>query len=111
MTTQAVKEAVAPHLEPKTADDLDELMTERNRLAHRFLRERVADDRNFKPGTHDQLVALGNRFMGSLESVMQTIAAFEPYQGPVLEHWSPLAERITERVFSGQVIPRDPALQ
>jgi hypothetical protein len=111
MTAQAVREAVAPCLEPKTADDLGELMAERNRLAHRFLRERVADDRDFKAGTHDQLIALGDRFMGSLESVMRTIAAFESYRGPVLEHWSPLAERIMERVFSGQAIPRDPRLQ
>ena len=111
MTAQAVKEAVAPHLEPKTADDLGELMSERNRLAHRFLREIFADDGNFTPGTHDQLIALGNRFMDSLESVTGTIADFEPYKGPVLEHWGALAERITKRVFRGQAVPRDPRLQ
>jgi hypothetical protein len=112
MTAQAVREAVAPHLEPATVGDLGDLMAERNRLAHRFLRETVADDRaRFKTGTHDQLVALGTRFMASLESVMRTIAAFESYKGPVSEHWGPLAERITARVFSGQAIPRDPRLQ
>jgi hypothetical protein len=111
MTAQAVRKAVAPHLEHKTADDLDELMTERNRLAHRFLRERVAGDRDFEPGTHDLLLALGNRFMASLESVMRTIEGFEPYKGPVPAHWEALGDRITERVFSGQAIPRDPRLQ
>jgi hypothetical protein len=111
MTAQSVRKAISPHLEPKTADDLSELMSERNRLAHRFLRERAADDRDFKLGTHDQLIALGNRFMASLESVMRTIEGFEPYKGPVPEHWNGLAERITELVFGGQAIPRDPGLQ
>jgi hypothetical protein len=111
VTAQAVRKAVAPHLEPKTADDLDGLMAERNRLAHRFLRERVVGDRDFEPGTHDQLLALGDRFMASLESVMRTIEGFEPYNGPVPEHWDALTERITERVFSGRPIPRDPKLQ
>jgi hypothetical protein len=111
MTAQAVSKAISPHLEPKTAEDLSELMTERNRLAHRFLRESIADGRDFEPGTHDQLIALGNKFMASLESVMRTIGGFEPYEGPVAEHWNALAERITERVFSGQAIPRDPGLQ
>jgi hypothetical protein len=29
---------------------------------------------------------------------MRTIMSFEPYTGPVPEHWIGLAERITERV-------------
>lgn len=111
VTAQAVKKAVAPHLEPKTADDLDELMAERNRLAHRFLREKMAGDRDFEPGTHDHLLALGTRFMASLESVMRTIEGIKPYKGPVPEHWEALGHRITERIFTGRAIPRDPRLQ
>jgi len=108
---QAIRETVEPHLEPKTAEGLGELLAERNRLAHRFLRETVSADRNFEPGTHNRLIALGDRFMASLESVMRTIEKFESYKGPVPKHWRPLAARMMGRVFSGQAIPRDPQLQ
>lgn len=110
-TAQDIREEIAPHLEHQAADDLEGLMNERNRLAHRFLRERATDDRQFEPGTHDELISLGNRFMSSLGSVMRTIGRFEDYKGPVPEHWPGTAERIMERVFGGQTIPRDPRLQ
>jgi hypothetical protein len=110
-TAQEVREAVTPHLESNTADDLEGLIKARNRLAHSFLRERMAADGDFQPGTHSELVALGNTFWDSYASIMQTIASFEDYQGPVPTHWPALAERITERVFSGQKIPRDPTQQ
>ena len=111
MSAQAVRDAVAPHLESTAAEDLEDLMAVRNRLAHRFLREQSLGPRDFKPGTHDELLRVGNRFMSSLESIMRTISAFEPYKGPVPAHWEELGERITERVFSGRPIPNDPSDQ
>lgn len=87
------------------------MIDERNRLAHRFLRERAAPDGQFEPGTCDELAALAKRFLISLRSVMSTIDSFDTYEGPVLKHWPELAERITERVSSGQAIPRDPRRQ
>jgi hypothetical protein len=106
-----VREAVAPHLEPAAADDLGELMTERNRLAHRFLRERSADDDDFLPGTYELLIAIGSRFMASLEAAKRVIDGFESYRRPVLAHWGALADRITKRLSAGEVVPRDPRLQ
>lgn len=111
MTAQAVREAVAPRLEPQTARGLEDLMAQRNRLAHRFLREQAGDGGDFKAGTHDQLVVLGDRFMDSLDSLMRTITNIGPYTGPVPEHWIAVAERITDRVFSGEKIPKDPRRQ
>jgi hypothetical protein len=111
MTAQSVREAVAPHLEATTAQNLDALIDERNRLAHRFLRETSASDGDFQPGTHDELIALGSRFDDSRASVMRTIQSFEFYDGPIPEHWPAVADRITERAFSGQTIPRDPRQQ
>lgn len=70
----------------------------------------IADDGNFTPGTNDHLIALSNRFLFPRLGD-GTIADFELYQGPVLEHWGALAERITKRVFRGQAVPRDPRLQ
>jgi hypothetical protein len=113
MTVQMIADAIAPHLEPKTAGGLENLADERNRLAHRFLLQQaeVESDGDFKPGTHKELLHLGQRFMASLSSVMGTVASFESYDGPVPAHWSPIAARIVKRAFSGQAIPRDPRLQ
>jgi hypothetical protein len=111
LTAQRVREAVATHLEPAAADDLSELMTERNRLAHRFLRERSADDGDFLPGTYEQLITIGSRFMASFEAAKRVIDGFEPYRGPVLAHWGAVADRITKRLSAGEVVPRDPRLQ
>lgn len=109
---QSIREAVSPHLERETATDLQDLMAERNRLAHRFLRDHADGDQGaFKPGTHGELIALGDRFLGSLESVMQSMMGSESYAGPVLDHWPDLADRIVERVFSGKPIPKDPSDQ
>jgi hypothetical protein len=110
-TAQAVREAVAPHLEPETVDGLPDLMAARNRLAHRFLREQLVEGGDFKPGTHGELIALGTRFMESWESIMRTIDGFEDYTGPVFEGWEPIAERIIGRVFSGEKVPHDPQQQ
>lgn len=111
-SAQSVREAVKPHLEPKTADGLDALMKERNRLAHSYLRDQAADSEDaFKPGTHQELILVGGRFMESLESIMRTIMDRDPYEGPVLPHWPALAQRLVERVFSGEAIPRDPERQ
>jgi hypothetical protein len=111
-TVQELREDVAPHLEHQTADDLEGLIGERNRLAHRFLREqKAAEGPDFEPGTHDELLALGNRFDSSRASIMQTLDSLESYDGPVPEHWPEIAERIMERVFSGRKIPRDPREQ
>jgi hypothetical protein len=56
-------------------------------------------------------VALGEKFNASLDSVMETINRFESYNGPVLSHWPGLADRITERAFRGEPLPRDPQEQ
>jgi hypothetical protein len=86
-------------------------MAERNRLAHRFLREQAVDGGAFKAGTHDQLLALGNRFMDSYEAIVHEVMKGDPYTGPVPPHWPELADRITERLSRGERIPRDPRKQ
>lgn len=111
MTAQAVREAVTPHLGATAADNLSDLTSERNRLAHRFLRECGAEHGDFRAGTHDQLLAVGERFMQSLGAAMQVIEGFEPYRGPVGPHWEAIANRITDRLSAGRNVPRDPRLQ
>jgi hypothetical protein len=109
---QAIREAVAPHLEADTASNLEGLIAERNRLAHRFLREQNVGKGTFKAGTQDQLIALGNAFMESLDSIAKSLMAdYEPYDGPVPDHWPAIAERIAERLFGGNSVPRDPRQQ
>lgn len=113
MTAQMVAKDIAPHLAPDTAEGLEGLSNERNRLAHRFLLERADLDSAgaFRPGTHAELLQLGGRFMASLESIAQTIDGFPDYDGPVPAHWPALADRIVGRAFCGQPIPRDPREQ
>lgn len=111
MTAQAVRDAVSPHLDPETAANLPALMDDRNRLAHRFLREQATEGGWFEAGTHDQLIALGNRFMDSYEAIVHEVMKADPYTGPVPSHWPDLADRITDRLARGERIPRDPQQQ
>jgi hypothetical protein len=110
MTVPMIADHVAPHLEPETAAGLKALCDERNRLAHRFLLEQadVVRGGGFRPGTHAELLRLGERFMACAESVKRTIDRFPAYDGPVPAHWPAVAGRIVERAFSGQPIPRNP---
>jgi hypothetical protein len=110
MTVPMIADAVAEHLEPETAAELKDLARERNRLAHRFLLQQSAPGNGggFQPGTHVELLRLGDRFMVSATSVMRTISRFKPYDGPVHAHWPAVAERIVERAFTGEPIPPDP---
>jgi hypothetical protein len=110
MTVPMFDDELAAHLEPETGVGLKGLVGERNRLAHRFLQEQAAPDSDggFRPGTHAELLRLGDHFMASAASVQRTISRFEPYDGPAPAHWPAIAERIVERAFSGQRIPRDP---
>lgn len=110
-TAQAMRETVSPLLKPEAAHNLPSLMAERNRLAHRFLRERAADGDAFVAGTHEELVAIGNRFVQSAGSIIETIMSFEPYAGPVPAHWPEVAQRLSDRLFSGEAIPKDPLQQ
>jgi hypothetical protein len=109
MTANMIADQVARHLEPETSVGLPALCAERNRLAHRFLLEQAdsASDGGFRPGTHAELIRLGNRFMACAESVRRTIDRFPAYDGPVPAHWPAVATRIVERAFTGQPIPRD----
>lgn len=108
-----IKGAVKPLLDPETAEKLDALIAARNRLAHRFLREQAVHDAggNFQPGTLDALHVLGEQFMESYRSAMDTLMALPGYDGPVPSHWPALADRIIDRVLSGQSVPRDPGAQ
>jgi hypothetical protein len=110
MTVPMIADAVAAHLEPESAAGLEDLAGERNRLAHRFLLHQAAVENSggFKAGTHAELLRLGHRFMASAMSAKRTISHLEPYDGPVPAHWCDIADRIVERAFSGQQIPRDP---
>jgi hypothetical protein len=109
----AIKESVKPLLEPETAERLDELIAIRNHVAHRILRERAIQDADgtFMPGTAELLDDGSRRFMASLRSVMRTIMNLPAYDGPVPSHWPAIADRIVEKAFSGEPIPRDPSLQ
>lgn len=109
----AIKESVKPFLEPETADGLDELIALRNRVAHRILRERAVQDArgDFKSGTAELLDDAARRFMSSLRSVIHTTMNLPGYEGPVPSHWPAMADRIVEKAFSGESIPRTPSLQ
>lgn len=110
MTMPMIAEAVAEHLEPETAAGLKDLARERNWLAHRFLLQQSTPGNggDFPPGTHAELLRLGDRFMASATSVMRTLSRSKPYDGPVPARWPAVAERIVERAFTGKPIPRDP---
>lgn len=112
LTPQSIIEQIAPVLPEGAAEEIRGLFQERNRLAHRFLLERQTGRGGYVPGTHAELVGLGKRFMASLDRLMTCDALHSTsYRGDVPPHWEGLAQRITDRAFSGQSIPRDPSQQ
>jgi hypothetical protein len=55
---------------------------------------------------------IGNRFWASIERLMSTeVLQDQPYEGEVPPHWEGIAQRIVDRAFGGQRIPRDPDQQ
>lgn len=111
-TPQSIIEQIEPSLPDGAADEVRELFADRNRLAHRFLLERQVPGEGYVAGTRAELIEIGNRFMASLDKLMTAEALHgKPYDGEVPPHWEPLAQRITDRAFGGQSIPRDPNQQ
>ena len=101
-SAQSVREAVEPQLEPAAAESLQELMHQRNRLVHRFLRDQRESGGGFRPGTGRQLMELEDAFDESAKALMRTLTSLGEHDGPVLPHWPAAAEGITDRLFRGE---------
>jgi hypothetical protein len=110
-TAGSVREQVEPHLDTETAANLKAIWDERNRLAHRYLREQDTDGSGFSDGTFGELMELGNRFEASASGVVEALMSGGDYAGPVPGHWPALAERLIGRLERGERIPRDPREQ
>lgn len=106
-TAPAARAKVAATLGDEADAEIGELIEARNRLAHRFLIEQIQDGGTFRPGTLRTLVVLGERFFLSLGQLHAVIDSYPVYEGPVLDGWPELAERIHERLNRGERLPTD----
>jgi len=86
------------------------LIDDRNRLAHRFLRERQFGA-DFRPGTLAWLGNAGARFDASTRSLGEDLASGGSYEGAVRPHWPTLGETLVERLFAGESIDYQAALR
>jgi hypothetical protein len=102
----ATRKAVAPLLDGESAEQLQSLIGERNRLAHGFLRDNATDG-GFRPGTRSNLIELHDRFDASCRSLLTAVSSLPKYRGPVSSHWDDVARRVTDNLFSGKALPPD----
>lgn len=87
-----------------------DLIDDRNRLAHRFLREQQVGG-DFKPGTLAWLGDAGARFDASVRALESDGDRRGSYGGAVRSHWPALAEALVEQLFAGERIDYAAALR
>lgn len=110
VTAGRARRDLEDNLPAEVAGTLDALIPNRNRLAHRFLREQQLRD-GFQPGS---LVWLGNAgagFEASLKQINLQLDAFGSYDGPVRSHWPRLAQLLAGRLFAGERAGMNDALR
>lgn len=86
-----------------------DLIEDRNRLAHRFLREQQ-EGAGFRQGTLRWLGDAGARFDAAVRALNADPGGREPYEGAVRPHWQALGEVLVERLFAGKPIDYEAAL-
>lgn len=86
------------------------LIEDRNRLAHRFLREQQSGA-DFRPGTLAWLGDAGAQFDASIPALVEDLAARGPYEGAVRPHWAALGDTVVERLFTGEPADYQEALR
>lgn len=80
-----------------------DLIDDRNRLAHRFLREQQSNG-DFRPGTLAWLGDAGARFDASTRMLLSDLARRGAYAGAVRAHWPKLAKTLVDRLFAGDPV-------
>lgn len=109
VTASQARKELEDDLPSEIRDAVRGLLDDRNRLAHRFLRDRQ-DGKGFKPGTLGLLGDVGQRFDVSIQALWAHLAAFEPYRGQVRPHWPLFAEALSADLFAGVPVDFDKAL-
>jgi hypothetical protein len=108
VTASQARRELEGKLEPELLDDIAERLDDRNRLAHRFLREQQTE-RGFMPGTLEWLGEAGGRFDASLRTLYARTEG--DYAGVVRPHWPGLGQTILTRLFSGEPLDLEDALR
>ena len=110
VTASQARRELGDDLPAEIADKVAELVPDRNRLAHRFLREQQLRDA-FKPGTMAWMEQAGVRFEASMRQIADHLGSFGDYAGPVRSHWPQLAQDLTGRLLAGERVDVDEALR
>lgn len=110
VTASQARRDLGDDLPAEIADTLESLIPDRNRLAHRFLREQQLRD-GFQLGSLVWLGNAGARFEASMKQISARLDSFDPYDGPVRPHWSQLAQTLSDRLFGGEPVDLDDALR
>lgn len=110
VTAGRARRDLKDNLPAEIADTLDALIPNRNRLAHRFLREQQLRD-EFQPGSLVWLGNAGASFEASLRQISVQLDSFDSCDGPVRSHWPRLAQTLAERLFAGEPVDMDDALR
>jgi hypothetical protein len=110
VTASQARKELGDNLPAEIADGVAALVSDRNRLAHRFLREQQLRGR-FKSGTMTWMEQAGVRLEASMKQIQDHVNSFEDYKGPVRSHWPQLAQDLADRLLAGELIDLDQALQ
>jgi hypothetical protein len=103
VTASQARKELGDDLPPEVLGSVSELVRDRNRLAHRFLRERQCAD-GFKPGTLAWLGDAGFRFDASVRALSVHMDSAGPYQGDVAPHWPAIGTSLTAHLFAGEPV-------
>ena len=110
VTAGRARRDLEDNLSAEIADTLDALIPNRNRLAHRFLREQQLRD-GFQPGSLVWLGNAGTAFEASLKQIRVQLGSLNSYDGPVRTHWPRVAQTLVGRLFAGEPVDMDDALR
>ena len=110
VTASQARKDLEDELPPELLEAVGGLIDDRNRLAHRFLRERQAGP-DFGPGTLALLGDYGARFDASIQSLGEVVTTTGSYEGAVRDHWPSLAETLAERLLTGEPVDFEAALR
>lgn len=89
---------------------VSDLIDDRNRLAHRFLREQQVGA-DFRPGTLAWLGDAGERFDASTHALGEELASGGSYEGAVRPHWPALGDALVQSLFAGDAVDYRTALR
>jgi hypothetical protein len=112
-TAAEARDSAAEILPPDLMEEVDRAIKWRNRLAHRYLREKIigSGDGGFAPGTYDELVKLTHSFdnLGKLlAKENERIGSSWPTDAPPPPQVAEVLERAMMRILKGEPPPRRP---